>query len=569
MSHIEKIMQSFNTNLQNNSNTNKILQNINGLFNIKNKNNNNNNPNPFNIDNNKIQNNYCNFNNNNKYNIHNIHNIHNFPNENIILYNDQNPINNMQNNQNIEINEDNNNINLYNKLMAQKMPFENIGIGQSPIFENAHKTNFFGQNSNDDYKLYQQLVENNKSSLDKQILENCKNNENNSNINEIKKNVNNNNNPLFNINYNNNFNIISPPNKNDINIINLKINNGNNIPISKFNPNNNNNEVGKISISDDIRNKLEKININEMNPEWFQNKNNFQNPLYFEKLKIYEFQRMGIKTLKLSDFLIGKKLGSGQFGKVYLAKLKSTQFICALKILNKKRILKFSENSKNIKCINQVRREIEIQSHLRHKNILSIYNFFWDKKNVYLVMEYAPSGELFTILRNEKNQRFSEPRAAFYIKQVCDALEYKLHIIHRDLKPENILVSNEVIKLADFGWSIHQISNNLRTTYCGTAEYMPPEVIDDQPHTPSSDLWCLGILIFELCAGEPPFTAKNFKEIIHRIKTFNAKKFPHYFSSDVKDLIGKILKPFPKDRITIQEIKNHPWIINNCKKYVP
>ena len=184
-------------------------------------------------------------------------------------------------------------------------------------------------------------------------------------------------------------------------------------------------------------------------------------------------------------------------------------------------------------------------------------------------MEYAPEGELFRILKNEKNGRFSEPKAAFYIKQVCDALEYihKLHIIHRVIKPENILLSNEVIKLADFGWSIHQNSNNLRTTFCGTAEYMPPEVINDQPHIPSSDLWCLGILIFELCAGEPPFTAKTNPEILKRIKAFKVKKFPAYFSNDVKDLIGKIIRPFPKDRITIQEIKNHPWIVKNCKKY--
>ena len=274
---------------------------------------------------------------------------------------------------------------------------------------------------------------------------------------------------------------------------------------------------------------------------------------------------MGIKSLKLSDFLIGKRLGSGQFGRVYLAKLKSTQFICALKIINKKRLLKESE-----KCINQVRREIEIQSHLHHRNILSIYNFFWDKKNVYLVMEYAPGGELFTILHNEENGRFSEPRAAFYIKQICDALEYiqKHHIIHRDIKPENILVSNEVIKLADFGWSIHQKSNKIRTTFCGTAEYMPPEVINDQPHIPSSDLWCIGILIFELCAGEPPFTANSNPETLHRIKAFKIINYPDYFSNEVKDLIGKLIKKSPKDRITIQEVKNHPWILNNEKKYI-
>ena len=249
----------------------------------------------------------------------------------------------------------------------------------------------------------------------------------------------------------NNNNILSPPYLNSNNIgYNQNLNNNN--PISNFIINNKTNEKSE---SDDIRNQIDNINLNEMNPLWFKNESNYKDPLYFEKLKKFEFMRMGIKPLQLSDFLIGRKLGSGQFGHVYLAKLKSTQFICAIKVINKKRLLKES-----LKCINQVRREIEIQSHLHHPNILSIYNFFWDKKNIYLVIEYACGGELFQILHNEENGRFSEPKAAFYIRQVCNAIEYihKLHVIHRDIKPENILLSNEVIKLADFGWSIHQKS---------------------------------------------------------------------------------------------------------------
>ena len=349
-------------------------------------------------------------------------------------------------------------------------------------------------------------------------------------------------------------------NKDKIKKLNNKRNN------NKNNVNNNGEkECNKVSISEDLRNHMEQINITEIDPEWFKNENNFKDPSYFEKLKAYELKRMGIKQLKLSDFLIGKKLGSGQFGHVYLAKLKSTQFICAIKVINKNRLLKES-----LKCINQVRREIEIQSHLHHPNILSIYNFFWDKKNVYLVIEYALGGELFKLLRKEPNGRFSEPKAAFYIKQVCEGIEYihKMHIIHRDIKPENILVCNEVIKLADFGWSIHQISNKLRKTFCGTPEYMPPEVLYEQPHIPSSDLWCLGVLIFELCSGETPFNGNSNSEIIYKIKKFKMKAFPNYFSEDVKDLIGKLLKRSPNERISIEEVKAHPWITKNAQKYV-
>ena len=96
---------------------------------------------------------------------------------------------------------------------------------------------------------------------------------------------------------------------------------------------------------------------------------------------------------------------------------------------------------------------------------------------------------------------------------------------------------------------------------------MPPEVVNNQPHIPSSDLWCLGVLIFELCAGIPPFTAKTIDEILYRIKNHKMKKFPDYFSYEVKDLIGKLLKMTPNDRFKIQDVKNHPWIIKNSKTF--
>ena len=361
------------------SNKNKILENINSLFNpktqaLKINQNNNLNPNPFNIGNSKIKtNNY------NKIQMKNIMYNNNPPNEEDSL----------------KLNVNSNNIN--NEIIKQKGSFgnnnnrnsNNMEMGQSPIFENEGNSAFIGQNSND-YKLIE-LLDNQKSSIDKQ---------------EQKKNNN------MNVIFNSNENIFSPPNNNNnneniinsgFNPINTKMTN-NNIKNNQIVSNFNIKETNKKSISEDIRTQVENLNLAELNPSWFQEEANYQDPLYFEKLKKFEFLRMGIKPLQLSDFLIGKKLGSGQFGHVYLAKLKSTQFICAIKVINKKRLLKES-----LKCINQVRREIEIQSHLHHPNILSIYNFFWDKKNIYLVIEYAMGGELFQILHNEENGRFTEP----------------------------------------------------------------------------------------------------------------------------------------------------------------
>jgi len=555
--------------LNNNSNTNKILQNINSLFVSKKPAlDNNNNSNPFNIGNKNVP---------NSKNLNNNNFINNKQNQYKNVFYCQNPLNNYANNPINPINNNNCdeeslklNIKINNELLMNNKI--SLDIGQSPIIGEEQNSNFFEQNSND-YKLIEQLDDNknfsDKGNLQKyQIIQ--KDNKANYMI-EINKNFKNINN--FNIkneenkenNNNNNINVFSPHNKVDFNNHNFNPINGNNNKNKNIINNNGAKEYKKASISEDLRNHLEQININEIDPEWFKDENNFKDPSYFEKLKAYEFKRMGIKPLKLSDFLVGKKLGSGQFGHVYLAKLKSTQFICAIKVINKNKLLKES-----LRCINQVRREIEIQSHLHHPNILSIYNFFWDKKNVYLVIEYASGGELFKVLKNEPCGRFSEPKAAFYIKQVCEGIEYihKMHIIHRDIKPENILVCNEVIKLADFGWSIHQVSNNLRKTFCGTAEYMPPEVISEKPHIPSSDLWCLGILIYELCAGEPPFSGRSFNDICYNIRKLKMKEYPNYFSDDVKDLIEKLLKISPDERISIEEVKAHPWLIKNAPKYI-
>eukprot|EP01080_Neovahlkampfia_damariscottae_P010208 gene10208-2628_t len=146
-------------------------------------------------------------------------------------------------------------------------------------------------------------------------------------------------------------------------------------------------------------------------------------------------------TWDISNFEIGKPLGRGKFGSVYLAREKSTKFVVALKVLMK-------EQLKKKEVEHQLRREIEIQSHLRHPNILRLYGYFYDKKRVYLILEYAA--------------QVSEEQTARYIKSLAEALDY-LHcknVIHRDIKPENLLLdSTGKIKIADFGWSVHAPTN--------------------------------------------------------------------------------------------------------------
>jgi len=309
------------------------------------------------------------------------------------------------------------------------------------------------------------------------------------------------------------------------------------------NKNNNNNNTNNIEIPNS---PIKNLNINNLNPHE-----------YFIYLKNQEFERMGItKIFNLQDFEIGKKLGKGQFGTVYLVREKKSKFICALKCISKKKLL-------NSRAEIQLRREIEIQSHLHHKNILRFFGFFWDDKRIYLIIEYAPNGELFKEIQKSPNTRFSEEKSVNYILQICDALEYihKKHVIHRDIKPENILNSLGTLKLADFGWSIHAPSNK-RKTFCGTLDYLPPEMLENHKHDEWVDLWCLGVLIYEFCAGKPPFESDTQIKTINKIKNLDLK-FPPYFSKELKDIISKLLKKRPMERINLEQVKEHPWI----KKY--
>lgn len=161
---------------------------------------------------------------------------------------------------------------------------------------------------------------------------------------------------------------------------------------------------------------------------------------------------------------------SGKFGKVYLAREKDTGFMVALKVLPTNKIYRFNLEQ-------QVCREIEIQSRLRHQNILRLYGYFHDEERIYVVLEYASGGSLSKVLQKQPNKRFDENQTARYILSLVDALAHmhERDVIHRDINPENLLLDQEgKLKIADFGWSVHA-PNSSRKTICGTADYLPPE----------------------------------------------------------------------------------------------
>ena len=266
------------------------------------------------------------------------------------------------------------------------------------------------------------------------------------------------------------------------------------------------------------------------------------------------------KEPSVNDFesLTKKAIGEGAFGEVYKVRHKISRELYAIKVVNKKKIT-------DANLLPQLRREIRIMYSLTHPHIIKLHNHFEDDNNFYLVLELAEGGTLFHKLAKFKN--FDEAAAAQYMREVILAVEY-LHsrdppIIHRDIKPENLLLDKDGrdgrIKLADFGWSNFFNVDRTRLTYCGTLDYLAPEMINKEGHSTSLDLWNLGVLLFELLTGTAPFQATNQEAMFQKILAVRIN-FPKNFPPLAKDLIVKMLKANPAERISLAEITNHPWM---------
>ncbi|KAF7473464.1 aurora kinase B isoform X2 [Marmota monax] len=267
------------------------------------------------------------------------------------------------------------------------------------------------------------------------------------------------------------------------------------------------------------------------------------------------------QPLTINDFEIGRPLGKGKFGNVYLAREKKSHFIVALKVLFKSQIEKEGVE-------HQLRREIEIQAHLQHPNILRLYNYFYDRRRIYLILEYAPRGELYKEL--QKCRTFDEQRTATIMEELADALIYchGKKVIHRDIKPENLLLGLQgELKIADFGWSVHAPSLR-RKTMCGTLDYLPPEMIEGRTHNEKVDLWCIGILCYELLVGNPPFESASHNETYRRIVKVDLK-FPPSMPAGAQDLICKLLKHNPSERLPLAQVSAHPWVRAHSRRVLP
>ena len=262
----------------------------------------------------------------------------------------------------------------------------------------------------------------------------------------------------------------------------------------------------------------------------------------------------------LKDYVFIKDIGEGNFGKVKLSKLISTNEMFAIKILNKEKLKAQTKTS----SIN----EIEILSKLNHPNIIHVEKILEDEINYYIIMEYCSDGELFDYI--VKLEKLDEIEAATFFYQLIIGVEY-IHnqkLAHRDLKPENLLLTkNHLLKIIDFGLCHDFDGTKLLKTKCGSPSYAAPEILKGFPYNGfKSDIWCCGIILYGMLCGYLPFDGDNNQEIFRQIVQCNPE-YPPFLENDSIDLLSKILNDEPNDRITIKQIKEHSFFIKGKYYY--
>ncbi|KAI0669392.1 kinase-like protein [Trametes maxima] len=264
-------------------------------------------------------------------------------------------------------------------------------------------------------------------------------------------------------------------------------------------------------------------------------------------------------SYRLSDFIIHRTIGAGGFGRVYLVRSKHNLRFYAIKVLKKETIVRMGRGS-------HARNERMMLEAVNHPFIINLWGTFQDPANLYMIMEYAPGGELFAIIQRSKG--FPDGAAKFYAAEVALALQY-LHskdIIYRDLKPENVLLDRDGhIKLVDFGLAKH--CSTITWTFCGTPNYLAPEIITNGWYNKSVDWYALGVLIFEMLSGLPPFHEPDIPPVALYEKIVQGPSYipwPTKFNPQATDLILKLMERNPSKRFGnmqhgARDVFAHPW----------
>lgn len=261
---------------------------------------------------------------------------------------------------------------------------------------------------------------------------------------------------------------------------------------------------------------------------------------------------------RIEDYEVGHFLGKGGFATVHKAKCKKTGLDVAIKMIDKALM-------RAAGMVNRVKQEVAIHSRLKHPAVLELYTFFEDSNYVYLVLELCHSGELQRYLK-KNNRILSEDEASHILSQVVQGLLY-LHshkILHRDMTLSNLLLTSKMqVKIADFGLATQlNQPDEKHLTMCGTPNYISPEVATRSSHGLEADVWGLGCMLYTLLVGQPPFDTDAVKSTLTRVVMADYT-VPSHLSSEAQDLINKLLKKNPRERISLQDILKHPFLLRS------
>jgi len=270
-----------------------------------------------------------------------------------------------------------------------------------------------------------------------------------------------------------------------------------------------------------------------------------------------------IKKLRKDEitkyYELGGKLGTGSFAVVKEATRKSDGKKFAIKIIKKSKL-----NAEELAVVHD---EVEIMHKVDHPNCVKLLEMFETPKKLYMVLELLTGGELFD--RIVEKGSYSEKEASVLIKDVATAIKYlhSIGVVHRDLKPENLLYLNRrpdsPIKITDFGLAKLKGTADNMTTACGTPGYVAPEVLKNEPYDKAVDLWSLGVILYILLCGFPPFYHESTAQLYKQIKK-GEFDFPDPYwteiSDQAKDLVRCLLEVVPRKRYTAEQVLAHPWI---------
>ena len=260
-----------------------------------------------------------------------------------------------------------------------------------------------------------------------------------------------------------------------------------------------------------------------------------------------------VRAARISDYTMGLQIGQGAYATVKQGTHKLTGRKVAIKIYEKYKLI---EPQRKI----SVNREIQILKKLNHINIVKLNETIDTTKQLYLIMELAKGKSLHSYLHSRQSKRLEESEALTIFKQVLEGIEHchKNFVSHRDIKAENILLSPEhEVKIIDFGFSICSSATQKLKIFCGTPSYMAPEIVNRKEYSgPLADMWSLGVLLYLMLSGNPPFRGFSDRELFRNISRAQLT-FPVYFSQGTKNLLAQILQAEPQKRPSSSEVLIH------------